>query len=84
MLWMAGNAPKFGMPVAAVFSDEFTDGVNEEELISVYGVVVKDGDLLWVFSCDGPFSCFGDGILHKESETGGDIMFLLAFALPVK
>lgn len=80
MLWMAGK-----MPVAEMFSDELRDCVNEEDPISVYGMVVKNvvGDLLRVFSCDGPFSCIGNGTLHEEPETGGDIVFLLLSALPI-
>ncbi len=40
------------MPVAEMFSDELRDCVNEEDPISVYGMVVKNvvGDLLRVFS----------------------------------
>lgn len=72
MLPVAGNAPELGMPVAAVFADDIRDVVNEEELVSVYGVVVKSGDLSWVFSCNGPFLCNGDGILHKEAEKGDE------------
>ena len=72
MLRMAGNAPTLAMPVAAVFSDESRDFVNEEALIFIFGVVVKNGNLLWVFSCDSPLLFMGDGTLHEESERGGE------------
>lgn len=82
---MTGNAPQLGMPVAEMFSDELRECIDEEDLIPVSGMVVKNvvGNLLWVFSCDGPVSCIGDGTLHKEPETGGDIVLLLLFALPI-